>query len=440
MSKTTSISFIDKDGIQRIRHWPLPVASEPLRLLQLAFPDPGSLDSIPCKIVYNESDYRHVVSDADSSALWNLKRKLEVSRYNFLQKNEIVHEDRRAITRFDIFLRQQMDLLKMKWRAAGNAAISSNIGRDWAECYLLDAFLHGDRPSLFQSLGRVALAGLCPLVWRGSWPNGFCYAYCPPDHPWATSGLPAAWQPSPAALKAGTTKPKPTKPLELEVPDVPAASFEELKHLIAIKSAGEALETWWSDWAETPSCREVLRALCARVRRLECDKKMLRIVTADRFSDGEKVFEANAPFTGALKPMPLSAARLIRRHAGLVMRRSDTDRLAIIPPFERGRFQVEFELWWTPDPWNADEPFRKPPLVPCVDENDIWVYHQLRARHPGEPELRRISHDGGDLQGALPYGAGGVALRLIAEQVVAQDPNVAYDFGLRSTDEKPDRG
>ena len=134
--------------------------------------------------------------------------------------------------------------------------------------------------------------------------------------------------------------------------------------------------------------------------------------------------------------MPLSAAQLIRRHAGVYCCASNDEPMPLVPTFARGRFPVEFDLWWTPNLWDAAEPFRKPPLVPCTDTNgdSIWVYHPLRERLPGELELRRISHDDGILRRPLPYGAGGVVLRLMAELLMPDD-KAPTDFGLRDDEE-----
>ena len=137
--------------------------------------------------------------------------------------------------------------------------------------------------------------------------------------------------------------------------------------------------------------------------------------------------------------MPGSAARLIRRHNGVTFVRlvqgREHDRLVLCPGWIKKRFPAEFDAWWQADPWDPNEPFIKPPLVPCMDEQDLWVYHPHRLRAPGELELRRIDHERGDLRDALPYGAGGVILRLLAEQLVPPTPGRRDDFDLRLDDE-----
>lgn len=288
---------------------------------------------------------------------------------------------------------------------------------------------------MLRSMYHIMLAGLCPLVWRGSWPRGFCYIFCPPHHPWAQSGPPAEWKPSPEDLTNGTIKPKPVKTVELPIPESLVASWSELKVLVANRPPAEALEHWWAPWAETDSCRDVLRALAARVLRLEIVDDVLRIHATDKYKRRPLFIEASSPFAGELKPMSRSAANLVRRHRGVDIIEAH-GRRAIVPSFTKGRFPVEFDLWWTPDLWNPSEPFRKPPLAPCTDGQDIWVYHPLRLRQPGELELRRISHDGGDLCAALPYGAGGVVLRLIAEVVVPETKDTRFDFDLRVDSEE----
>jgi hypothetical protein len=306
------------------------------------------------------------------------------------------------------------------------------------DCYLSDLFLRGYRPNMLQSFYRVMMAGLYPLVWRGSWPEGFCYAYCPPDHPWATTGVPPAWQPSAAAIRAGLKKPKPIKPVTLPVPSVPVADLNVLREAIASLPPGQALQQWLAPWAETPGCQEALAALAGRVQRLELVDKALHIHGQRWFVDEPIPIHLVAlpPYAGELKPMPLSAAQLIRRHAGVYRCEPSGEQRPLVPTFARGRFPVAFDLWWTPNLWDAAEPFRKPPLAPCTDSNadSIWVYHPLRERLPGELELRRISHDFGTLHRALPYGAGGVVLRLMAELLMPDD-KAPTDFGLRDDEE-----
>ncbi len=310
------------------------------------------------------------------------------------------------------------------------------IARDWVLFYHYALFTHGDQPSMLRDFYRVALAGLCPLVWRGVWPRGFCIAYCPPHHPWATQGLPVSWQPSPEDLKLGSTKPKLAKPLALEVPDVAAAPMSEWPALATSPDPSAALIAWWLPWAETDTCREALGAVAERVHRIEVKGKTLRLHARGRFDDAPHIIEASAPFTGELKPMPRSAAELIRRHNGIavitIVEGREHDREVLCPGYVKGRFPVEWDLWWTADPWKPDEPFMKPPLVPCADDQDVWVYHPHRLRAPGELELRRIDHETGKLREPLPYGAGGVILRILADILVPDVVGRASDFGLRN--------
>ncbi len=314
--------------------------------------------------------------------------------------------------------------------------VIGRISTEWVLFYHYALFTNGDQPSMLQDFYRVALAGLCPLVWRGVWPRGFCIAYCPPHHPWATQGLPAAWQPSPEDLKLGSTKPKLAKPLVLEIPDVASVPMSEWPALAASPDPSAALIDWWQPWAETDTCREALRAVAERVHRIEVTGKTLRLHARGRFDDAPHIIEASAPFTGELKPMPRSAAELIRRHNGIavitIVEGREHDREVLCPGYVKGRFPVEWDLWWTPDPWKPDEPFMKPPLVPCADDQDVWVYHPHRLRAPGELELRRIDHETGKLCEALPYGAGGVILRILADILVPDVTGRISDFGLRN--------
>ncbi len=123
-----------------------------------------------------------------------------------------------------------------------------------------------------------------PIAWKGRYPDGYCLAYRPPDHPWPA--LPAQCVPTRAQIKAGAWKPTHPKPLIVPLPVVPVASPEpSLVH----GSPSEAVLRWLSPWCESSACTEVLTALAARVDGVAIRRGALCLHARNAFDRGVTV-------------------------------------------------------------------------------------------------------------------------------------------------------
>jgi len=294
--------------------------------------------------------------------------------------------------------------------------------------HMISEIMGSPKFELGEAFYRVSQMYYYPIAWKGRFPEGYCLACRPPDHPWPT--LPTACVPTREQIKAGSWKPTHAKPVNLPTPVVPTENPDGWSALVQ-GSPEKAVHQWFSPWCETKACGEVLTALAARVDGVAVRRGALCLHARDAFNRGITV-RCAAPWSKELGPMPRSAAEVVRRHNGIsIIEDGRDDERDVVFPWNGKRFV--FPTWketWTPDPMDPDEPFMKPPLAPLyLDDHNVWVFHPHRLRGTEDLEIRRVG-ESRTLGRALPFGLPAAVLRLLAYLLVPEGQRMGQQFGL----------
>lgn len=141
------------------------------------------------------------------------------------------------------------------------------------------------------------------------------------------------------------------------------------------------------------SARKTVEGIARRATGVKVEKRRELVITF-RSSPSVPAAELRLaePWRGSLVGVPPSAGRVMRRHNGMRF----TDHLShaqwnVYRGPERG-FRFDWSVWEMPD--NDDGLWKRAPLSPFTDGQDIWVYHPAAMR--GKTlELVRIDHEGG---------------------------------------------
>jgi hypothetical protein len=302
-------------------------------------------------------------------------------------------------------------------------AVSHNVC-----AYMISEIMGFPKLKLGEAFYRVSQMYYYPIAWKGRFPEGYCLAYRPPDHPWPT--LPKQCVPTREQIKEGTRKPTHPKPTSVPIPTVPVTRPDGWSSLVQ-GSPSEAVQQWLSPWCESSTCEEVLAALAARVDGVVIRRSALCLHARNAFDRGVTV-RCAAPWSKELVPMPRSAAELIRRHNGITISEDGRDdERDVVFRWNGKRFA--FPTWketWTPDRMDPGEPFMKPPLAPLyLDDHNVWVFHPHRLRGADDLELCRV-RESRTVGRALPFGLPAAVLRLLAYVLVPEDQRLGQQFGL----------
>jgi len=295
--------------------------------------------------------------------------------------------------------------------------------RECLQLVLYTLMTTGSAPSLGWSYYQALLRGYIPIRWMGTWPAGYCVAYCPAELPQSTV-LPEC-VPTVEQLAAGKAKPatkakRPAGAKRAVLPVVPAASWPAR---CSAPDRAAAFREHFAVLAQTDACRALLERISDQVRRLRIDGQDLVIEFPERVIERERGdrdvtprrLRCAAPYAGSAGDLPVSVEAVLRLHNGM----RGEEALAPLEwfVFDGTRFVLEWSLWWRADPEDPQELFAEPPQVPLTDGDDIWLLHPTASMPSGEPALVRMSHETALLSGPLGFGAGGAFLRLLALQL-----------------------
>ncbi len=272
----------------------------------------------------------------------------------------------------------------------------------------------GSAPSLGWSYFKVLRLGYLPLRWYGSWPDGFCLAYCPPGSPHAVP--PLAFRPTIEQLAAGGIGPlgrTPLRPwfLDLLPGTVPIIDPQSWGELAAAKDPAAAVIAHLGDLCETTECRDMLARIARAVKSITVEDGCLRFNLEAGTNGVRQALICAPPYRGPYQGLPLSLAAVLGRHNGmkLVLESEDLEWY----PYAAGRFQLAWETCWQADLQDPDELFLVPPLTPMSDDDGVWIVHPLHRRANGEPALIWMRYDFNSFGKPLPLSAGGIFIRWI---------------------------
>jgi hypothetical protein len=268
------------------------------------------------------------------------------------------------------------------------------LGEQWKGTLALSRKLIGDgslldgpQLNLVEDVIRLVEHGVVPVLFRGTYPNGYFVGYAPPG-----VEVPASWAPTPADLAAGELKKRTSiNRRKLPVPDVPVCA---------------AADAWpgWTGQAPAAAFRDfagrmgasaaVVAALAERVVAVAVSGRgrTATLVWQLRGPDPKRPMELTCqpPWTGALDGLPIGLARVLRVSNGM-----ELDIVRWLPYRGARGFAVAWADWEVAD--NADGLWTKPPLTPFTDGSDLWACHPARMR--GDTlELVRIDHEGGTIE------------------------------------------
>jgi hypothetical protein len=281
--------------------------------------------------------------------------------------------------------------------------------------YIYNQMANNGRPHLVDDYYKIIRNGWTPIIWRGTWPNGFCLAYCPKDSPNRTipdTCVPAAKQLTDGGYQADGTRIKRSRSVESTLPLINKPVINPSTW--GLMTTGDVKEEFAKHFvaiAESTACRRVVEKIAVYVKSASIKGSLLCIEF--RSANGQDMrLTCALPYTGSLAGLPASCATVVRRHNGMRLEEG-RQTLAEWYPFAKGLFTMEWDAWWTPDPKDPLEPFPVTPLVPVSNGDDIWLLHPTIMRKKNEPAIVAMEHETGSTGNPLPYGAGGVFLRLM---------------------------
>lgn len=412
MIKTDGSDFVNAgNGAPFLIHWSMKNGIEAFRdLIADPFVARGERRPVPVVAIRDEEEYR---------GLWTSKRMREMSGlldrvYSEAMKSRLI---KNADGKIDAAAAVYYFLEVTDSRADGLnrcAQFWTPSLIEWLRIIILDlvAFPLGD--SVAKAAMGALKMGFVPIVWMGEWPDGFLLVY-----PLQGAPIPKNCQPSAAQLLQGgygidgrrqkRATEKKTKKGPVTPKLRPSAKGEW--NALLTGSPRSVFVEHFRPLATSEPCRAVLEKLAGSVVGvgISGDALLFRFRSAE---DEALELHCSSPFLGAVDGLPCSTGAVVKMHNGMVLRR-ELQEEAIWYPFDGDGFDMEWDVWWTPDPYDMNEPFPVPPLVPVTDGYDIWLFRKQSISDGSEPALQCMSHHNGKLTKGLPYGAGGVFLRLL---------------------------
>lgn len=190
------------------------------------------------------------------------------------------------------------------------------------------------------------------------------------------------------------------------------------------KDLAAALEKHFDFLTETPSCKKILKDLCATAKAARVNGGALTVTFHSKEYDGDYDLECGAPDKSA--GVTKSEKRIYSVHGSMSM---DTADVGI--SLGGGGFETSFLEESDPELYEKLE--EKGTMVEeVIQDNQDWILaNPLKKDKNGEPTLHYFSHEGGGLGEPYPNGLCGVWLRVIAQSILGHD---AVDRGTRAAD------
>ena len=352
-----------------------------------------------------------------------------------------------------------------------DAACERCAARWFDRIIIPERMYYGVRDHVFSQLLDVFRNGYMPLLYRGKYPLGFWYAWCPSFYP-QHGKIPKSCQPTPQQRAVGLGKSR-SKLVPVAKYDPPPVATDSWQGLFGNGALIDRVRKRFSIWAQTEACNKVLEEVVSQVKSAHMDGDILEIVfcshavskpkliqsesnshilhsaindkiellktllgrdlssaeldgleedATPRASEGDHqaiseeegpILRLYPPYAGKLPKMPRSLAAAMRLHNGGEL--VNTSR-CVWHAMKDGRFDTIIERWWERDEDDPDNPFPKVPLLGIEDGSAAWALNPRTSYAEGEWCAQAIDAETG-LTEPFPWGLGGVWLRLLRYRV-----------------------
>lgn len=320
---------------------------------------------------------------------------------------------------------EALDIPQKEWHAVDKIPGTQSFGelfqslQTWRRVIVGGIYLGGTFVDLAKVAMSVLQAGWVPLAWVGDFPAGYLTIFPIPGR---SAPVPKEWLVS--AAEAKQARPVLAKAIPLSsfpTPRVAPASYDAWDKLVALPptlAVRAALSPVVQGGGKVGD--ELIKKLSASAVAVSKGGTKARpvLTLALRTAAGQTAtLSCQPPWTGSLEQLPATVAQVLRHYNGMVLSLGAPKPQWHVYRGPTSGFAFEWSPWEISDRETDPSAWKRKPLAPFTNGQDLWVYHPARKKDDFL-ELVRLDHES-DTWEAEPQQHPGVRFLQIVQGCLA---------------------